>query len=300
MLAIDFTKEASVLDVYPQKPLLSSKELCWQGIYVSHYWQPPHETPEYYPEQCLISVHLGQPLTLQQNWHDGQSANEFQRYGDVTIYPTTKPLKETWNADTEYIEIYLSAELFSQVAYESLDAKRLEIIPQPNIQDPLIQQLGLSLKAELEDRVADEPPEDRKSKLLAESISSVLAVHLMKTYSSKVPVVRDFSGGLPKHKLQLAVDYIQSNLAADISLDDLSQTVGMSMHHFSRLFKQSLDYSPYQYVLRCRIERAKRLLLQRKLSIADVALSVGFSSQSHLTQHFKHQVGVTPKQFLKS
>ncbi|WP_250564893.1 helix-turn-helix transcriptional regulator [Adonisia turfae] len=57
--------------------------------------------------------------------------------------------------------------------------------------------------------------------------------------------------------------------------------------------------SPYQYVLRCRVERAKRLLLQRKLSIADVALTVGFSSQSHLTQHFRRHVGTTPKRFLK-
>ena len=299
ILTIDFTQEASVLSVYPQKPLLSSQSLSWKGIHLSHYWQPPHETPEYRPEQCLISIHLGQPLTLQQSWRNGQSSNEFQTYGNVTIYPMTRSLKESWNADTEYLELYLASELFSQVAHESLDVNRLEILPQPNICDPLIQQLGLSLKSELEQKDIDAPTEeDVKSRLLAESISSVLAVHLMKTYSSQLPVIQDYSGGLPKHKLQLAIDYIQANLATDISLYEMAQTVGMSMHHFSRLFKQSLDYSPYQYVLKCRVERAKRLLIQKRLSIADVALTVGFSSQSHMTQHFKKQVGVTPKRFL--
>ncbi|MGD1948715.1 MAG: helix-turn-helix domain-containing protein [Leptolyngbyaceae cyanobacterium] len=297
-LAIDFTRESSVLDVYPHKPLISSKGLYWQGIYLSHYYQPPHQTPEYRPEQYLISIHLGQPLTLQQHWKHGRATNEFQTYGDINIYPITHSLKETWNADAEYFEIYLTPTLFSTIAYELLDGDRLEILPQPNIRDPLIQQLGLSLKRELEDRHID-ALENNKSRLLAESISSVLTVHLIKTYSSQLPVIRDYAGGLPKHKLRLAIDYIQTNLATDISLDELSQTIGMSMHHFSRLFKQSLGCSPYQHVLRCRVERAKRLLLQRKLTIAEVALAVGFSGQSHLTQHFKRQVGTTPKQFLK-
>ena len=299
-LAIDFTKESSVLDVYPHRPLISSKALAWQGIHLSHYYQPPHETPEYRPQQCLISIHLGQPLTLQQDWKHGLAINEFQTYGDISIYPTTNSLKETWNADAEYLEIYLTPTLFSTIAYELLDVDGLEILPQPNIRDPLIQQLGLSLKTELERGHIDTSAiENNKSRLLAESISSVLTVHLIKTYSSQLPVIRDYAGGLPKHKLRLAIDYIQANLGTDISLDELSQTVGMSMHHFSRLFKQSLGYSPYQYVLRCRVERAKRLLLQKKLSIAEVALTVGFSSQSHLTQHFKRQVGATPKQFLQ-
>lgn len=65
-LAIDFTQEDSVLRVYPQIPLLSSRNLSWRRIYLSHYWQPAHETPEYKPKQCLISIHLSQPVTLQQ------------------------------------------------------------------------------------------------------------------------------------------------------------------------------------------------------------------------------------------
>ena len=299
-LAIDFTEEASVLGVYPQKPLLSSKTLDWHGIHLSHYWQPPHETPEYRPKQCLISVHLGQPMTLQQSWRNGRSGNQFQTYGNVTIYPAAQPIQESWNSDAEYLEVYLNNDLFSQVAHESINAQRLEILAQPNIRDPLIQQLALSLKAELEQRdIETSAEEDVKSKLLAESVSSLLAVHLMKTYSSQRLVPSDYSDGLPKHKLQLAIDYIQANLAEDISLHELSRTVEMSMHHFSRLVKQSLGHSPYQYVLKCRVERAKRLLLQRKLSIAEVAFTVGFSSQSHLTQHFKKQVGTTPKRFLK-
>ena len=71
----------------------------------------------------------------------------------------------------------------------------------------------------------------------------------------------------------------------------------MSPSYFSRLFKQSTGYAPHQYVIRCRVERAKKLLLQEKLTIADIAYSLGFAHQSHLNRHFKRLVGVTPKKF---
>lgn len=297
-LAIDFTQEDSVLQVYPRVPLLSSKDLSWQGIHLSYYRQPPHETQEYEPRQYLISIHLGQPVTLQQHWQGGNSTKEFQMYGDVSIYPTTRSLKETWDADSEFLEIYLMPTLFSQAAGEFVDVERLEILPQPSIRDPLIQQLGLSLKAEMENAAGDSADINRVgNRLFAESASTMLAIHLIRKYSLQ-KLVGDDSRRLPKYKLQVAIDYIQAHLSEDISLEALAQEVGMSMHHFSRLFKRSLGYSPYQYVLKCRIEQAKMLLLQRQLNIADVAFTVGFSSQSHFTQHFKRFVGATPKQFL--
>lgn len=297
-LAIDFTQEDAVLQVYPQAPLLSSNNLSWQGIHLHHYWQPPHETPVYKPSQCLISILLGQPITYQQYWQDGFSTTELQIYGDVSICPTMRSLRESWNAECEFLEICLQPDLFLQVADESINAESLEILPQPNIRDPLIQQIGLSLKAELENTISDTARmQEVGTRLFAESASTMLAVHLIKHYAVKKPIISEYLGGLAKYQLRTAIEYIQAHLNEDISLKAIAQQVGMSMHHFSRLFKQSSGYSPYQYVLRCRVERAKMLLLQR-LSIAEVALAVGFTSQSHLTQHFKRFVGITPKQFL--
>jgi AraC family transcriptional regulator len=74
----------------------------------------------------------------------------------------------------------------------------------------------------------------------------------------------------------------------------------MSPSYFSRLFKQSTGLSPHQYVIQDRVDRAKQLLRQRELSIAEISDCLGFTHQSHFSHHFKRLVGSSPKAFLNS
>ena len=77
-------------------------------------------------------------------------------------------------------------------------------------------------------------------------------------------------------------------------LKELAVSIGMSVSHFCRLFKQSTGLAPHQYVIACRVERAKSLLLKEERTIAQVAHAVGFADPSHLTHHFKHLLGIPP------
>ncbi|NEQ53419.1 MAG: helix-turn-helix transcriptional regulator [Leptolyngbya sp. SIO3F4] len=90
---------------------------------------------------------------------------------------------------------------------------------------------------------------------------------------------------------------IDAHLGQEIRLNDLAQQVDMSQFHFGRLFKQSLEVSPYQYLLQQRVEKVKQLLKQTDKPIADIALSCGFNSHSHLNRKFRQLTGTTPKAY---
>jgi AraC family transcriptional regulator len=76
------------------------------------------------------------------------------------------------------------------------------------------------------------------------------------------------------------LEYVQTNLEYDVKLSDLCKVAGMSQYYFIRLFKQSLGITPHQYLTQQRIERAKELLKYQKISIAEISLRCGFTSQS--------------------
>ena len=97
-------------------------------------------------------------------------------------------------------------------------------------------------------------------------------------------------------KLRQVNDYIEAHLAEDISLGELANHVKLSQSHFSHLFRQSTGKSPYKFLIQQRVERAKELLLKQDMAIADVAISVGFYDQSHLSRHMKKLLKLSPRQ----
>jgi len=75
--------------------------------------------------------------------------------------------------------------------------------------------------------------------------------------------------------------------------------VGLSVSHFKVLFREAVGLSPHQYLIRRRVERAKNLLGEGKLSICQIATESGFAHQSHLARHMHRVLGVAPKALQK-
>jgi AraC-like DNA-binding protein len=101
-------------------------------------------------------------------------------------------------------------------------------------------------------------------------------------------------GGLSPARAHRICEYIQSNLSENISLEVLAELAGLSIHHFARAFKQTVGMPPHCYVLQRRIEHAQHMLRNTELPLSEIALSAGFSDQSHLARHFRRMTGVSP------
>src|SRR5476651_539494 len=106
--------------------------------------------------------------------------------------------------------------------------------------------------------------------------------------------------GLVPRILSRVREKIESNLDADLSLDTLAAESGYSRAHFLRMFRAATGLTPHQYVLDLRIRRAQECLRQKDASIIDVAVSCGFSSQSHMTTVFRQRLEMTPAEFRRS
>jgi AraC family transcriptional regulator len=118
---------------------------------------------------------------------------------------------------------------------------------------------------------------------------------LFRHYNVGAPSAPTSMGGLTGRRLRLATEFINAHLAEDVTLADIAAVVDLSPFHFARAFKQTTGLTPQQYLMQRRIERAKDLLAQENLPIAEVSAQVGFKNQSHFTTFFRRFTSMTPK-----
>jgi AraC family transcriptional regulator len=101
-------------------------------------------------------------------------------------------------------------------------------------------------------------------------------------------------GALPIWRLRRVQNYVATCLTKRISLAELASASGLSRMHFAAQFRVATGCSPHDYLLQHRVDCARRLLTDTDAPLAEVALSVGFQTQSHFTTVFKRFVGDTP------
>jgi two-component system response regulator YesN len=94
-----------------------------------------------------------------------------------------------------------------------------------------------------------------------------------------------------------AQEYIRHNFQRDFSLEEAAQAVGISPYYFSKLFKEKTGMNFTEYVTGLRIETAKQLLLNPKLSIKQVCIDSGYSNPNYFSRIFKKWTGITPTEF---
>lgn len=107
------------------------------------------------------------------------------------------------------------------------------------------------------------------------------------------------SFGLPRWRLSRAMAYIDAHLTERIRTHEIAESAGLSRMHFAAQFRLALEVSPHEYVLRKRLELARKLLLETDRNTLEIALSCGFNSQTHFISVFSRYIGVTPCRWRK-
>jgi AraC family transcriptional regulator len=101
-------------------------------------------------------------------------------------------------------------------------------------------------------------------------------------------------GGLAPWQKRKIERYLQDNLEHNICMEELAKEARLSISHFCRAFKKSFSETPHAYVIRLRLELARKLMLSTNEPLSQIALSCGLADQAHLSKLFRRVFHDTP------
>lgn len=153
--------------------------------------------------------------------------------------------------------------------------------------DPVVYHLGKTLLSSLE-----QP--HHTSKLVVDHVLHALNCHFVCTYGGMKLSVSPFRGGLSSLQKRRATDLLEANLDGKIALHQVAEACDLSVGHFARAFRQTFRKPPYKWLTERRVDRARELMTNSRLPLADIAIQSGFADQSALNRTFKRLHGVAP------
>ena len=279
-------------------PDISVLKSDWDGIKVKYcHMEATGDFPLAMPQHKISIAFAPHDRTI---WSvdGGSSQTSPVTAGSVLIHSNRNFVWHYRENQSEWLSIEIEPEILTRIAQESGLSGDLELEYRVLFCDPTILNIARLLKAEVvKSGVAE--------KIYVESLRNLLAIHLIRNYSSigRTNLDRQLAKtARPLDAIQIGQlqDFIEDNLDQKITITQLANLVHLSQFHFARAFKKAVGTTPHQYLIQRRIERAKILLTVTRVSVQEIAIKVGYINISHFTRQFRKYVGATPATYRKS
>jgi AraC family transcriptional regulator len=253
--------------------------------------------PLHRPKQHVVCLHhFDRPMKLERSL-DGRNRRENSAKGDVAFLPADAPAMFRFGMDDpervlSYSYLIFEPSYLVDLALSNGIGGPLDFIPTFATPDPFLHEIASAVASA--SRV-----KDPAGNLFIESLLDAACARILHTYAE----VRYRLSGPPRltdDQLRRAIDYIYDHIGEALDLGSISRAAGLSAFHFARLFKAATGDSPFQFVTRTRMERAKELLRKTRLPISDIALRVGYQQPSHFSARFRSVLGCRPDAYRKS
>lgn len=281
-------------DIYPSEPLIQSvdlvRPLAADLLTLEYFEAEPASMPTDRYEQHHIILNLRNEPHRLENWRDGEHRDFIYHKNEIIVTPAGVESGWRWHVKTKCIIITLDPSKFERFARTELGILLSDraLLNLPQFLDEDITQSGIQLKEALQSEMG--------SQVMFESFARIFLTKLILKYGLQEEEY-DFSKSFTAQHYKQVLDYIAANYNNNILLEDLAAQAALSTSHFSRLFKQTIGQSPYQFLMAYRIEQAKKMLDNPHNLMIDIAMNCGFSDQAHFSRTFKKLEGLTPKQY---
>jgi AraC family transcriptional regulator len=281
------------LEAYRQ--LKATMQLCswdagWRALLLRGYQDSPSAeefTTAATPDHLFVLVVAGSCRIEQRRGKQWQA--ETYGVGSLGMTAPGKTATLRWESHEPHttLQLHLPSSVLARQLAElwDRDSAMPELPHLLSTRDSLIQSTMIALRDGLTHGLPD---------LYAETSAEFLAAHLLLRHCHLKPLS---SVGREDHRLRRVEHYMRDNLGEPISLAALSREAGLSRFHLLRLFKRAYGETPLKRLTRMRIEEARRRLLVRGPSIAEIALDCGYENAANFATAFRRVQGVTPSDY---
>jgi AraC family transcriptional regulator len=277
--------------------LLSSSGRGWNSISAELRSHPKGVIQAVVPQQIEINIAIrGREDGLVTRMGYGANQKTRPTTGTVWLVPVgvENDVIDIAAPLPEVLHLYLPTRLFETLSNDfnlpKSPSRSIQYLA--GVEDDLIRQIGLSILSEL-------TSETSAGRMFVETSSLMLAARLAQNYSDgwTVSPSPDQHHRLDNVRLRRVLDYVEQNVDADITVQQLADVACLSAFHFTRMFTAAMGVSPARFVSQQRLEKAKSMLAVGKLPLSEIALSSRFSSQASFNRAFRRAMGVTPGEF---
>jgi AraC family transcriptional regulator len=291
--------EDLIPEVVPKAEILGMSTMR-DSVQLVIYQLAPMETPIFFSIYHTFALALTDLPSLEL-CTDGKNFYPHPlKAGDWIFIPNNQISGSRWSENSVCMHLYLKSTFINNILSTKFLEDKIDLQPIIGYKDPIVEHFLELFKQEFaSNQLADI--------LYAEALARALSIHLIRRYSDR-QVPRNISGTyLDRSDLQQTIDYIDRHLVGaasplanrEITIQGLAQHAKVSISIFAHAFKKEIGISPYQFILKKRLDRSKQLLLDRdaKLSISKIAQMCGFSNASAFTNRFRQKEGMSPSKY---
>lgn len=274
------------MPLFEERPILDSLRSPWNGLILEKHHHRGCEIPVH--DHDTLCLHLQTGGQVEMEWFcSGKSGIHRSAPGSMMLLPAGTRDSVIWHGSTQRIVAGIEPALLKDAAEEMGIKGLCDFNLRWAFQDQQLETLLVEMNREMRSGWA-------MGALYGDLIGMALSVALIRRYGELSNQLPQMKGGLSRANLNRVLAYIEENLDGELRLEELAQLNSLSRYHFARSFRESLGETPYQYILRKRIQRAKNLLLKPGTTAAQAAKKTGFSNASQFTRMFRKATGVTP------
>lgn len=267
----------------------TSKGLGWRRAFMSVQREGPYKMHFRASSEVLVNVVNSKTVKARINV-DGLDYPIEGGPGTITIVPARKSFDLEFENTVDTTHLYIRRKVIEQAVNSMFPEgeRDVEIRFCAAAYDPVLEHLCSAVRLGLHET-------SRASAQYVDLMLHGVAAYLVRNYSA---AGQRMEGGdattLTERQVKRTREVIEARLADKITLADIAREFHLSADHFGRLFKRAAGITLYQFIIRCRVDRARTMLAETAMPIVDIAAECGFADQVHLTRAFGRIAGTTP------